>query len=65
MDAQIDFPMEQQEIFSQLPPQRFGGHSDNSSSPTRSWQKLLPTKSSMAIFTALLTLILLYHQFLR
>ena len=58
-------PKEQQEMFSQPVPQRFGEHSGSSDTPIRDSRKLLPTKSSMAIFTALLILILLYHQFLR
>lgn len=31
----------------------------------RDWRKLLPNKSSVVLFTVLLTLILLYRQFLR
>ena len=57
-------PMELHEMLSQPPLQRFGEPSGSTSTATRGWRKLLPTKSSMAIFTTFMTLILLY-QFLK
>lgn len=59
-------PMELHEMLLLPPLQRFGEHQRQSGySLVRDWRKLFPNKSTMVLFTVLLTLILLYRQFLR